>query len=296
MSDADADGDVDADGSSGTLYLVSTPIGNMGDFSFRAVETLKQVALVLAEDTRHTRHLLDRYEINRPTAPYHEHNEARQTPSLVRRLVGGESLALVSDAGTPLLSDPGARLVRAAIDAGVPVVPIPGSSALLAALVASGLDTGRFTFFGFLTRTGADRRSALDEITSMDHTVVLYEAANRLASTLAELEERGNGDRPAAVAREMTKQFEEVRRGTVGALRAYYEERPPRGEIVLVIGGAPARAVSDELVRERVLALRDAGMSAREAAASVAGALGVPRRVAYRLAQSVERRSSGETE
>jgi 16S rRNA (cytidine1402-2'-O)-methyltransferase len=296
VSDADIDADADAVGGPGTLYLVSTPIGNMGDFSFRAVETLNAVALVLAEDTRHTRHLLDRYEIGTPAAPYHEHNEAKQTPSLVRRLVAGESLALVSDAGTPLLSDPGARLVRAAIDAGVAIVPIPGSSALLAALVASGLDTGRFTFFGFLTRTGADRRSALDEITSMDHTVVLYEAANRLASTLAELEARGNGDRPAAVAREMTKQFEEVRRGTVSQLRAYYEERPPRGEIVLVIGGALARAVSDELVRERVLALRDAGMSARDAAASVAGTLGVSRRVAYRLAQSAGRRSTGETE
>ena len=302
MSDADADADADADvdvdrnGASGTLYVVSTPIGNMGDFSFRAVETLNRVALVLAEDTRHTRHLLDQYDIRTPAAPYHEHNEAKQTPSLVRRLVAGDSLALVSDAGTPLLSDPGARLVRAAIDAGAPVVPIPGSSALLAALVASGLETGRFTFFGFLTRTGADRRSALDEITSMQHTVVLYEAANRLASTLAELEERGNGDRPAAVAREMTKQFEEVRRGTVGELRAYYEERPPRGEIVLVVGAAPARAVSDELVRERVLALRDAGMSARDAAASVAGALGVPKRVAYRLAQSAGSRSKGETE
>ena len=258
----------------------------MGDFSFRAVETLKEVALILAEDTRHTRNLLDRYEIATPAAPYHEHNEARQTPSLVRRLAAGDSIALVSDAGTPLLSDPGARLVRAAIDAGVRVVPIPGSSALLSALVASGLDTTRFTFFGFLTRTGGERRAALDEITATDHTVVLYEAANRLASTLAALDERGNGDRPAAVAREMTKQFEEVARGTVRELRAYYEERPPRGEIVLVIGGAPARAVSDELVRERVRALRDAGMSARDAATSVAGALGVSRRVAYRLAQS----------
>src|SRR6185437_2419585 len=140
VSDADADADTDADGGSGILYLVSTPIGNMGDFSFRAVETLNHVALVLAEDTRHTRHLLDRYEISTPAASYHEHNEAKRTPSLVRRLVAGESLALVSDAGTPLLSDPGARLVRAAIDAGVAVVPIPGSSALLAALVASGLD------------------------------------------------------------------------------------------------------------------------------------------------------------
>src|SRR4051812_49144253 len=208
------EGDVSEAEGAGTLYVVSTPIGNMGDFSFRAVEVLKEVALVLAEDTRHSRNLLARYEISTPLAAYHEHNEAKMSARLVQRLLGGDSLALVSDAGTPLLSDPGARLVRAATDAGIRVAPIPGASALLAALVASGLDVDRFTFFGFLTRSGTDRRTALDEITSTRHTVVLYEAPNRLAATLAELEQRGNGERPAAVAREMTKQFEEVRRGT----------------------------------------------------------------------------------
>ena len=273
------------EGGPGTLFVVSTPIGNMGDFSFRAVEVLNSVALILAEDTRHTRHLLDRYHVATRSAPYHEHNEATMTPGLVARLTAGESLALVSDAGTPLLSDPGARLVRAAIDAGVDVIPIPGSSALLAALVASGLDANRFTFFGFLTRSGSDRRAALDEITTMRHTVVLYEAPNRLAATLAELEARGNGGRSAVVAREMTKQFEEVRRGTLSELRAYYQERPPRGEIVLLIGGALNEPVSDELIRTRVRALRDAGMSARDAAASVADSLGVSKRVAYRFAQ-----------
>ncbi len=272
----------------GTLYVVSTPIGNMGDFSFRAVEVLKSVDVVLAEDTRHSRHLLDRYEITTPLASYHEHNEAKMTPQIVGRLGGGESFALVSDAGTPLLSDPGSRLVKAASDAGITVTPIPGASALLAALVASGLDVDRFTFFGFLTRTGGDRRSALDEITNTKHTVVVYESPNRLATTLGELEQRGNGDRPAAVAREMTKQFEEVRRGTVSELRAYYEDRTPRGEIVLVIGGAPEQAVSEALVRERVRALRASGLSARDAAASVAEELGVSKNVAYKLAQERE--------
>src|SRR5579884_949333 len=203
----------------GTLYVVSTPIGNMGDFSFRAVDTLKSVDVVLAEDTRHTRHLLDRYEIRTPLAAYHEHNEARMTVQVVARLTAGESFALVSDAGTPLLSDPGARLVRAAADSGIIVRPIPGASALLAALVASGLDAERFTFFGFLTRSGTDRRSALSEITALPHTAVLYESPNRLAATLGELERLGNGERSAAVAREMTKQFEDVRRGTVSELR-----------------------------------------------------------------------------
>jgi 16S rRNA (cytidine1402-2'-O)-methyltransferase len=273
----------------GTLFVVSTPIGNMGDFSFRAIETLKSVALVLAEDTRHSRHLLDRYEIRTPLASYHEHNEAKATPGLIERLRAGESLALVSDAGTPLLSDPGARLVRAAADAGITVRPIPGASALLAALVASALDVDRFTFFGFLPRTGGDRRRVLDEIVAIRHTVVLYESPNRLAATLGELEERGNGARPAVVAREMTKQYEEVRRGTVSQLRAYYEDRPPRGEIVLVIGAAPVEAVSEALVRERVHALRASGMSARDVAAAVAEELGVSKKVAYRMAQETAR-------
>jgi 16S rRNA (cytidine1402-2'-O)-methyltransferase len=281
---------------SGTLYVVSTPIGNMGDFSFRAVEVLKSVQLILAEDTRHTRNLLDRYDVKTPVTSYHEHNEAKTTPALVERLCRGESLALVSDAGTPLLSDPGARLVRAAIQAGVTVVPIPGASALLPALVASGLDVDRFTFFGFLTRTGSERRSTMDEIATMRHTAVLYESPNRLVATLGELEQRGGGRRQAAVAREMTKQFEEVQRGTVSELRAYYEDKPPRGEIVLVIGPAIEQTPSDELVRLRVSALRASGLSARDAAAQVAQELGVPRRVAYRLAQGGQKTDEGETD
>lgn len=272
----------------GTLYVVSTPIGNMGDFSFRAVETLKSVDVVLAEDTRHTRHLLERYEIATPLASYHEHNEARMTEQVIARLRDGETFALVSDAGTPLVSDPGARLVRAATEANIAVTPIPGASALLPALVASGLDTERFTFFGFLTRSGADRRATLDEITRLGHTAVLYESPNRLAGTLTELERLGNGPRAAAVAREMTKQFEEVRRGTVSELRAYYEETTPRGEIVLVLGAAAPVEASEDVVRERVRALRASGMSARDAATATAAELGVSKRQAYRLAQGSE--------
>ena len=272
----------------GTLYVVSTPIGNMGDFSFRAVEVLKSVTLVLAEDTRHTRHLLDHYGIATPLAAYHEHNEAKTTPGIVARLERGESFALVSDAGTPLLSDPGARLVRAAVSASVRVIPVPGASALLAALVASGLDLARFTFFGFLTRTGRARRETLHEITNTHHTVVLYESPNRVAATLAELEKLGNGGRAAVVAREMTKQFEEVQRGTVSGLRAYYEDHPPRGEIVLMLGGCEVERVDDELVRERLRGLRAEGMSARDAAALVSRELSVPRNLAYRLAQATD--------
>jgi 16S rRNA (cytidine1402-2'-O)-methyltransferase len=260
----------------------------MGDFSFRAVDVLKSVALVLAEDTRHTRHLLDRYDISTPMASYHEHIEAKTSPRFVARLLGGESLALVSDAGTPLLSDPGARLVRAAIDAGVSVVPIPGPSAALAALVASGLDADRFFFLGFLPRAGRDRRAALDEVVGAEHTVVVYESPNRLVDTLAELERLGGGLRSAVVAREMTKQFENIQRGTVADLLAYYRERPVRGEVVLLVagrGGAVDQVVSEEDVAARVRSLRAAGLSARDASAQVAAEMGVSKRVAYRLAR-----------
>jgi 16S rRNA (cytidine1402-2'-O)-methyltransferase len=278
----------------GSLYIVSTPIGNLGDFSFRAVETLSVVSLILAEDTRHTRHLLERYEIKTAVASYHEHNEAKTTPRLVERLVGGESMALVSDAGTPLLSDPGSTLVGAAINAGIPIIPVPGASAVLSALVASGLSAERFTFFGFLTRSGKHRGDTLDEISRTRHTAVLYEAPNRLADTLGELEGLGNSDRAAVVARELTKRFEEIRRGTVSELRAYYEGTPPRGEIVLVLGDIAAVRASDEQIAARVRELRRSGMSVRDTASLVATELGVAKRVAYRMAQELVAGEDGE--
>ena len=270
----------------GTLYVVSTPIGNMGDFSFRAVEVLKSVDLVLAEDTRHSRTLLNRYAIEARTASYHEHNEAKTTPGLVKRLVEGESFALISDAGTPLLSDPGQRLVRAAIDAGVPVVPVPGASALLAALVASGLAADRFTFYGFLPRKGKERSQALDEIASSRVTAVLYEAPNRVADSLREIAERAP-DRETVVARELTKQFEELRRGTVASLSAYYNDTPPRGEVVIIIAGAPSAAPDESALRDDARALLARGLSARDVAAELTRR-GAPRNLAYRLAHDAE--------
>jgi len=277
-----------SDGGTGTLYVVSTPIGNMGDFSFRAVEILGSVDLVLAEDTRHTGQLLKRYEIAAKMFAYHEHNEAKSTPGLVARLVAGETMALVTDAGTPILSDPGGRLVAAAIAANIVVTPIPGASALLSALVASGLSAERFTFFGFLSRSGGDRRAAIAELADLPHTAVLYEAPGRVAQTLADIEEAGGGDRRAAVARELTKQFEETRRGTVAELGAYYKESPPRGEVVIVISGAPEHVADEAQIRGRVRALRGQGMSARDTAATVAKELGISRRVAYQLTQERE--------
>jgi 16S rRNA (cytidine1402-2'-O)-methyltransferase len=269
----------------GTLYVVSTPIGHMGDFSFRAVETLRSVSAVLAEDTRHSVHLLKRYDIATPLVAYHEHNEAKTTPGIVARLLAGESLALISDAGTPLLSDPGSRLVRAAVEAGVAVSPVPGASALLAALVASGLDVDRFTFFGFPPRKGPARRDAFAEVTVLRHAAVLYEAPSRVAETLAELARAGAGERQAAVARELTKQFEETRRGTVAALAAYYVDAPPRGEVVIVIAGAEAPlSASEDDLRARAAALRAEGRTARDVAAALTAELGAPRNLAYRLA------------
>ncbi|MEX2180248.1 MAG: 16S rRNA (cytidine(1402)-2'-O)-methyltransferase [Gemmatimonadaceae bacterium] len=271
----------------GTLYIVSTPIGNMGDFSFRAVEVLRSASVVLAEDTRHSRALLDRYDIGTRMSSYHEHNEAKVTPRLVERLRAGEDIALITDAGTPLLSDPGERLVRAAIDAGISIVPVPGASALLPALVASGLPADCFTFFGFLPRRGKERAGVLDAIASSRHTAVLYEAPGRVADSLRDLADRAGGERAAVVAREMTKQFEEFRRGTLEALCAYYTDAPPRGEVVIVIAGA-APAVPDEAALSGdARALRASGLSVRDVAAELASR-GVPRNVAYRLARAAE--------
>lgn len=268
----------------GTLFIVSTPIGNLGDLSARAIETMQSVSAVLAEDTRHSRPLLQKFGVRTSLMAYHEHNEAKATPTLIARLVAGNSFALISDAGTPLLSDPGARLVRAAIDAGVTITPVPGASALLAALVGAGLSTERFTFFGFLARKGRERTETLAEIAALHHTAVLYEAPSRVAGTLADLVEVGAGEREAVVARELTKQFEEFRRGTVRALSESYRAHAPRGEVVLVIAGGTVEVASEETLRERAKALRDSGLSARDVVRVLIEESNAPRNLAYRLA------------
>ena len=271
-------------GGPGVLYVVSTPIGNLADMTLRGIETLRTVSVVLAEDTRHSRKLLDHFQVATPLVAHHEHNEAKTTPAFVARMERGESMALITDAGTPLLSDPGARLVAAAIEAGVRVVPIPGASALLAALVAAGLPADRFTFFGFLDRKGKERQRAILTIRGLGHTAVLYESPNRLADTLAELRDGGLGPRRAAVARELTKQFEEVRRGTVEELARYYADAPPRGEIVIVVEGVPDVMPTEEVLRDRARALRAGGASARDVVGALIDEFGAPRNVAYRLA------------
>jgi 16S rRNA (cytidine1402-2'-O)-methyltransferase len=256
--------------------------------TYRAVEVLASTALVVAEDTRHSRRLLDHYGISTPLRSYHEHNEAKETPKLLERLREGDSIALISDAGTPLISDPGSRLVDAAVAAGVKIVPIPGPSAVTAALVGSGLPLDRFSFFGFLPRKGRERAEALAEIATARITVVLYEAPSRLGATLADLVEAGSGGRPAVVARELTKQFEEFRRATVAELAELYREAEPRGEIVLLVGGAEARRVTEGELTEAATALRAAGKSSRDVMDHLISALGAPRNLAYRIAHQSE--------
>ncbi len=273
---------------SGVLYLVSTPIGNLGDMSHRAVEVLSSAALVIAEDTRHSRRLMDHYRIETPLSSYHEHNEAKETPRLVARLQRGDAIALISDAGTPLISDPGSRLVEAAIAAGLPVVPIPGPSAVMAALVGSGMSLERFTFFGFLPRKGKERGETIADIVASHATSVLFESPNRVGATLDALATAGAGDRAAVVARELTKQFEEFKRGSVAELSRVYKDTDPKGEVVLVISGAEKKAISESDLNDAASELRASGKTPRDVMEHLVSALGAPRNLAYKIAHQSE--------
>lgn len=268
----------------GTLFVVSTPIGNLGDVSARALDTLRACDIVLAEDTRHTRILLQHAGITTPLESLREHNEARATVRVIERLQAGGTAALVADAGTPLLSDPGERLVASVIEHGLPVVPIPGPSALLAALVVSGLPVVPFSFFGFVPRQQGEKAALVETLASLPHTAVCYESPERLADTLQAWVEAGLGDRRAAVARELTKRFEEVTRGTVRELAAYHGEKPPRGEVVLLIGGAPAGTPDEAALDALAKGWRAEGLPAREVARRLSEEHGAPRNLAYRLA------------
>jgi len=263
------------------LYLVSTPIGNLRDITVRALETLAAAEVVAAEDTRVTRVLLDRYGIGRGLVAYHEHNEAEAGPRLVAALADGRSVALVSDAGTPLISDPGYRLVQAALAAGARVIPVPGASAALAGLVASGLPSDAFLFAGFLPARSAARRTRLEALAGVPSTLVFYEAPHRLAESLADMA-AVLGDRPAAVARELTKAFEEVRRGPLGALADHYREAPtPKGEIV-VLAGPPSAVEASPADIDALLRGLAADLPAAKAAAEAARLTGRPKAELYR--------------
>jgi 16S rRNA (cytidine1402-2'-O)-methyltransferase len=272
----------------GTLYVVATPIGNLEDLSPRGLRVLREAAVIAAEDTRVTRKLLSRFEVRTPLTSYHAHSDPRKAEALVERLLGGEDVALVSDAGTPGISDPGGLLVRAAVEAGIPVAPVPGPSAVLAALAGSGLDPTRFVFEGFLPRSAGDRRKALVPLRGLPHTLVFYEAPGRVAAALASLRE-ALGDRPAIVARELTKKFEEFARGPLSELEERFRAAPPRGECVILVRGVAAAAHAPEEPAEdpaaALTALLEQGVSVRDASRAVAEQTGRSRRELYALAQ-----------
>ncbi|MFC3723220.1 16S rRNA (cytidine(1402)-2'-O)-methyltransferase [Neoaquamicrobium sediminum] len=263
------------------LYLVATPIGNLGDITIRALETLAAADIVACEDTRVTRVLLDRYGIRRRTTAYHEHNAAEAGPKLVEAVLAGKSVALVSDAGTPLVSDPGFRLVGDVVEAGGRVVPIPGASALLTALTASGLPSDTFLFAGFLPVKAGQRKTRLEELRAVPATLVFYESPRRLADCLAAMAEV-LGDREAAIGRELTKTFEEMRRGALAALaQAYAGEDTPKGEVVICV--APPQEAASTVEDVDALLLSLAGeMGASRAAGEAAKMTGARKADLYR--------------
>ncbi|HEX9881842.1 MAG TPA: 16S rRNA (cytidine(1402)-2'-O)-methyltransferase [Hyphomicrobium sp.] len=263
------------------LYLVATPIGNLGDITIRALSVLARADAVLCEDTRHSRTLLQHFAIATPTRPYHEHNAARERPRVLRELESGARIALISDAGTPLVSDPGWKLVRAALDAGHRVEALPGASATLAALSVAGLPTDAFFFAGFLPPKSGARQARIAELKSVPASLVIFEAPSRVAEALADLA-AGLGDRPAALVRELTKLHEEVRRAPLASLAAELGEAAVKGEVVIVVGAPQKADVSDADISARLAAaLKE--MSLRDAAKTVADALGVPKSRVYDL-------------
>jgi 16S rRNA (cytidine1402-2'-O)-methyltransferase len=274
---------------SGVLYLVATPIGNLEDITLRALRVLREVDLVACEDTRQTRKLLDHYGIHKPTVSYHEHNEALRSAELLEKLRSGTSVALVSDAGTPLISDPGYRLVIKAIESGVPVDPIPGASAILAALTASGLATDTFHFGGFLPARSAQRRKLLAKLKDEPATLVFYEAPHRILEALDDIE-AVLGSRPVVLARELTKIHQEFLRGPAQTLRRELTSRPSlKGEMTLLIGKATGSALAELPIPEAVAASMRAGLSRMEAMKSVARDRGLSKREIYRAMEESSR-------
>ena len=276
---------------SGTLYLVATPIGNLGDLSPRAVETLAAVDFIAAEDTRVSLKLLNHFQIKKPQVGYHVHNHVSAGQTVLARLLAGESCALVTDAGTPAVSDPGEDLVRLCGEHGVTVLSIPGCCAAVNALAVSGLPTGRFTFEGFLSVSKKSRREHLESLRNERRTMIFHEAPHKLRSTLADFCETFGPERRIALCRELTKLHEETRRCTLGEAAAYYEETAPRGEYVLVVAGASPEAVAAVSLEEgaaQVLALVEAGARLKDAAREVADHTGLGKNELY--AAALERR------
>jgi len=268
----------------GILYVVATPIGNPGDISARAIRTLAEVNLIACEDTRRTGQMLARHQIGTPTVSHYEHNEERRVPELVTRLKAGEKIALVTDAGTPAISDPGFRLVRAALEANVRVIAVPGASAAIAALSIAGIPTDRFIFEGFVPSRDTARGKALDELRREPRTIVFYEAARRLTDTLAAMATAFGESRDAAVVCEITKTYERTIRGTLGELERVFRATPALGEIVIVVSGASQQTDAGDAaidVHEALEVLREAGLGLKQASAVVARLTGKGRREVY---------------
>lgn len=274
-----------------TLYLVGTPIGNLEDITFRAIRTLKSVDLIAAEDTRHTGKLLHHFDIKTPQVSYYEHNQQQRIPELLNKLEQGRSIALVTDAGMPGISDPGYELVKACIDRGFDVVPIPGVSACVTAVSASGLPSDRFVFEGFLPAKGQDRQNRLEALVVETRAIVLYESPHRLRETLQDLAKILGGDRAAVLGRELTKLHEQFWRGTLNEAIAYYEsEVQPQGEFTLVIapGDREEPILSPEAIKAELQALLHQGISRSQASRQLAKNTALSRRDIYQIALSLE--------
>lgn len=268
----------------GILYIVATPIGNLDDITLRALRVLKEVDVIAAEDTRHTQILLRHHDIHTPLTSYHEHNERAKSQELVTRLARGQQIALVSDAGTPAISDPGFRLVVQAIRAGVRIVPIPGASALTAVLSASGLPTDRFVFEGFLPAKKSQRRERLQTLRDETRTLIFYEAPHRLKEALDDIHEL-LGNRDAVLAREVSKLHEEFWRGPVSELIGALGNAEPRGEVTLILSGsAGASRVNEDLLQAEIRELKDQGLRVKEIAEVLGEKFGYPKKEIYRLA------------
>lgn len=272
------------------LYVVATPIGNLGDITLRALAVLARVDFICCEDTRHSRTLLDHFGIDRPLRAYHEHNADAERPRVLAMLAQGRTVALISDAGTPLVSDPGFKLVRACVEAEHRVVALPGPSAAMTALVSAGLPTDQFHFAGFLPQRAGQRRTRLGELAILPATVILFEAPGRLAATLLDIAQVLGRDRSVVVARELTKRFEEIRRGPAEDVAAWAAAEPPRGEVVILLGPSARREATDAEI-EDALAPLIASLGVKEAAKTAAARLGVPRSRAYAIALSLKVRT-----
>jgi len=275
----------------GKLYLVATPIGNLNDMTFRAVETLKSVGVIACEDTRHTRKLLTHFGISNKLVSYHEHNETERAEDLIKLLMKGESVAVVSDAGTPGISDPSFRIVERAIEAGVEIVPIPGASAFVNAVAASGLPTDSIFFAGFLPSKKGERRKRFLELADIPATIIFYESPRRIAAALIDAADV-LGDRPAVVAREITKLHEEFSRGTLSELHSKFSSATVKGEIVLLIDRVRDHRPNDSRslsLLERLEQLQDEGMDRKAALKKVAKEFGMSKSEAYRIVQSTEK-------